>query len=260
MVAASIVKADNDKVICFAPEFIIPQDGTEKQDCELAAAKRLIAAKAEFFRELGVTITGDDLYCHQPFCEDLIAQGLKFVLICKPDSHKIMYQLIEELDALGGVEHLQRRRKRKRGNKFVVDHYRFVNKVALRAGADALEVNWEEQEWKIENEHNNTLKTKGYHLEHNFGHGQEHLASLLATFNLLAFLGHTMLELLDGLFLELRQRIGRRDTFFGDIRTLTTYWCFGSWRDLLLCMKKGLEESRPPPPPGTIISYAPGIA
>ena len=26
--------------------------------------------------------------------------------------------------------------------------------------------------WKIENENNNTLKTKGYHLEHNFGHGQ----------------------------------------------------------------------------------------
>ena len=26
--------------------------------------------------------------------------------------------------------------------------------------------------WKIENENNNTLKTKGYHFEHNFGHGQ----------------------------------------------------------------------------------------
>ena len=31
---------------------------------------------------------------------------------------------------------------------------------------------------KIENENNNTLKTKGYILEHNFGHGKEHLASL----------------------------------------------------------------------------------
>jgi hypothetical protein len=25
--------------------------------------------------------------------------------------------------------------------------------------------------WKVENENNNTLKTKGYHLEHNYGHG-----------------------------------------------------------------------------------------
>jgi len=33
--------------------------------------------------------------------------------------------------------------------------------------------------WKVENENNNVLKTKGYHIEHNFGHGNQHLASLL---------------------------------------------------------------------------------
>ena len=33
--------------------------------------------------------------------------------------------------------------------------------------------------WKSENENNNILKTKGYHLEHNFGHGQQYLASFL---------------------------------------------------------------------------------
>lgn len=40
--------------------------------------------------------------------------------------------------------------------------------------------------WKIENENNNVLKTKGYHMEHNFGHGKKHLSSLLLTLNLLA--------------------------------------------------------------------------
>jgi hypothetical protein len=40
--------------------------------------------------------------------------------------------------------------------------------------------------WKIENEAFNTLKTKGYNLVHNFGHGQKHLSSVLATLNLLA--------------------------------------------------------------------------
>ena len=49
--------------------------------------------------------------------------------------------------------------------------------------------------WKIENENNNTLKTKGYHLEHNFGHGKEHLSSLLAAMNMLALLSHTFLSL-----------------------------------------------------------------
>ena len=35
--------------------------------------------------------------------------------------------------------------------------------------------------WKIENENNNTLKTKGYHFEHNFGHGKQCLACRLYT-------------------------------------------------------------------------------
>jgi hypothetical protein len=46
-------------------------------------------------------------------------------------------------------------------------------------------------QWKVENENNNTLKTKGYNLEPNFGHGKQHLASFLATLNLLSLLFHT---------------------------------------------------------------------
>lgn len=45
------------------------------------------------------------------------------------------------------------------------------NVAALAASARA--------RWKIENENNNTLKTKGYHLEHNFGHGKKHLSCAL---------------------------------------------------------------------------------
>ena len=37
----------------------------------------------------------------------------------------------------------------------------------------------------------NVLKTKGYNLEHNFGHGKKTLASVLVTLNLLAFAFHT---------------------------------------------------------------------
>ena len=40
--------------------------------------------------------------------------------------------------------------------------------------------------WKIENENNNTLKTKGYHFEHNYGHGKQHLSAVLASLILLA--------------------------------------------------------------------------
>ena len=40
--------------------------------------------------------------------------------------------------------------------------------------------------WKIENETFNTLKNQGYELEHNFGHGDEHLATVLMLLMLLA--------------------------------------------------------------------------
>jgi hypothetical protein len=52
--------------------------------------------------------------------------------------------------------------------------------------------------WKIENENNNVLKTKGSHVEHNFGHGQQYLAAVMLSLNLLAFLFHTVLDLQEG--------------------------------------------------------------
>jgi hypothetical protein len=51
--------------------------------------------------------------------------------------------------------------------------------------------------WKIENENNNTLKTKGHRFEHNYGHGKQHLSKLLASLILLPFLVHTLLDLCD---------------------------------------------------------------
>src|SRR5271156_737294 len=44
MLAATMVAPGHDKVIPLEPEFIVPQDGVEKQDCENQAAKRWLAA------------------------------------------------------------------------------------------------------------------------------------------------------------------------------------------------------------------------
>jgi hypothetical protein len=42
--------------------------------------------------------------------------------------------------------------------------------------------------WKIENETFNTLKNQGYNLEHTYGHGQQHLATMLGLLMMRAFL------------------------------------------------------------------------
>ena len=103
--------------------------------------------------------------------------------------------------------------------------------------------------WKIENENNNTLKTKGYHFEHNFGHGQQHLSSLLASLIILAFLTHTVLEWMDDKYQLLRKKLPSRKRLFNDIRTLTSYLCFETWEALMDFMLKSFDP--PPPKPKT---------
>ncbi len=94
--------------------------------------------------------------------------------------------------------------------------------------------------WKVENQNNNTLKTKGYNLKHNFSHGKMLLASFLATFlatlNILSLLFHTLLELLDQKYKLLRDHLPAHKTCFDDLRALTRYMYFDSWDHLFTFM------------------------
>jgi len=69
----------------------------------------------------------------------------------------------------------------------------------------------------------------------------------LATLNILAFLIHTIQEMVEPAYLRLRQALGTRKTFFNDLRALTRYIVFDTWGDLLLFMEEGLEITPDPP-------------
>jgi hypothetical protein len=71
----------NDKVIASEPEFIIPQDGHKKQDCENAAAKRRLGNYGYKYSPLNVTVLGDDLYCRHPICEIILKEGFNFIVL-----------------------------------------------------------------------------------------------------------------------------------------------------------------------------------
>ncbi len=117
-------------------------------------------------------------------------------------------------------------------NAFITDHLITPQNVETVVAAGRTR-------WKIENENNNTLKTKGYHFEHNFGHGEQTLSLLLLTMILLAFFFHTLLDLFNEQYHNLCTLLTRQ-SFFNGIRELTQYFYAVTW-DHLFTFKK---ESR----------------
>jgi hypothetical protein len=275
LVAPLIVAPGHSQVIALEPEFIRPQDGAEKQDCELRASQRWIERNRQRLPPGPLTFLGDDLYCHQPFCQFLLERGYHFVFTCKPDSHAALYQEVELLAKTGGVHELNERQAN--GQEVQLWHYRYASRVPQRADTHPLYVNWCEltitneatgerlyhnawatdhpldetslaafvrvarTRWKSENENNNVLKHYGYHLEHNFGHGQQNLALVLVMLNLLAFLFHTTLDLCDEPYRQVRAELASRQTFFNDLQALTRYLLFDNWQALINFMATQLE-------------------
>ena len=268
-----LVAPGQSNVVALPPHFVQPQDGHDKQDCELAASARWLGQYGAHYAQWGVTFLGDDLYCHQPHCERVLALHAHFLFTCKPESHATLYEWVADLSRNERVTTVVRTRRT--GKKVFSDTWRYVNQVPLRNSDDALMVNWCElvtmdadgkvlfrnawatshhitddnvaematagrARWKIENENNNTLKTKGYHFEHNFGHGQQHLSNLFATLILLAFLAHTTLDWIDAPYRAVRDALPSRRTFFEHLRALILYLPFDDWDHLMQFMKQRL--------------------
>ena len=263
-----IVSPNRKEVINLEPEFIKKQDGKLKQDCENAAVKRWLRKNPHKKYGNRVTLLGDDLHSHQPICELAQEQGYNFIFVCLESSHKTLYEWLEFLEKNGEVK--TQEKKQWDGRRNLIYRYRYASRVPLRDGEASLEVNWCEvtvinektqeiiyknnwitnheindnnvaeivkagrSRWKIENEGYNVLKNHGYNLEHNFGHGQNHLCEFLLSLNLLAFLFHNVLDLVNATYQKVRDLLVTRTTFFNDIRTLLKYLWFKDWSDFFL--------------------------
>ena len=259
---ASLVAPGHKQVLPLPPEFIVPRDGAEKQDCERNAAKRWLARHSAAVGHLRPVYLGDDLFACQPIVAAIQDAGGNFILTCKPASHQTITEYLH------GAE-LQEHRQTicKRGKRTTIV-YRWLTAVPLRATEDAIAVNWFSIEifndkgkrtyhnsfvtdlavsadtvaelaacgrarWKIENETFNVLKTGGYNLEHSFGHGKQTLANVLVALNLLAFAFHTAAYLTVLAWRAAVVARGPKYRFFEHLRTITTYVVFQHWDHLL---------------------------
>jgi hypothetical protein len=262
MLAATVVAPGHGRVIPLFPEFIAPQDGAEKQDCERNAAKRWHATHGERLGALRPIYLGDDLFACQPIVKMVTDAGDDFIFTCKETSHKALY------DFIAGAEPERHQETTRKGKAVETRRHRWIQGVPIRDGKDAALVNWigfeivdrngrvkysnawvtslpvtkdnvaeivacARARWKIENETFNVMKNHGYELEHNFGHGERFLAMMLAVLNLLAFAWHCALDLIEPRWQAARQAAATRSSFFAHVLTLTTYVVFPSWLALL---------------------------
>ena len=255
-----------------------------KQDCERNAAKRWLPAQLPALRAYRPVLLGDDLYCCQPLCALVADLGADFLFICKPSSHKALYKQLPNR-RIWSTGWIRTRNQRQQGESH---RYQWRHNVPLRAGDDALKGTWIDFEicrtgkrtyhnsfftslkvtadnvaeiaragrarWKIENETFNCLAHHGYHLKHNFGHGQDGLANLLATLNLFAFTLHAVLDCVADLWRRCRDKAGTRRRFFDKLRVLSEMFWFPDWNALLTTIlspprRPAMVPAHPPPAP-----------
>jgi len=246
---AALMHPDIKQVIPIMAEPIQNGDGTKKQDCETNAAKRLIPSLRQQFPKMGFIITGDDLFSRQPMIETLLDNNFHFFFMAKPSSHKYMMEWlgmhilheIQEVDAKGRTIIYQwMNNVPLNGNKDTVkvdyfckkmitfDHTgqqkscrtsSWVTDLEVTAENVVLFVKGAKSRWKVENECFNTLKNQGYHLTHNYGHGEKHLAFNFYLLTLLAFTLHQLSELCDNAFKACRKRAGSKRSLWEKFRS-----------------------------------------
>ena len=262
IVQAALVHPGRRQVIPLVPEEVRNTDGTDKQDCEITAGKRLIKKLRKNHPHLPLIIVADSLYSKQPFIETIHKEHLHYVLVAKEEDHKVLMEYVQGARLLKEISRLEV--KDAKGRRHV---YEWINGVPLNGNDDAPSVNWLSYElhdkgkrtyhnawvtdvpvdeknveelvrigrcrWKIENETFNTLKNQGYHIEHNFGHGETHLSFNFFLLNLLAFFMHQIFELTDDLYRACRQKLGSKRNLWDHLRVSMRILIFPDWETLL---------------------------
>ena len=283
---AAIMHPDLKQVIPVGVEAIKNTDGTKKQDCEINAAKRFIPELRQQLPKMGLIITGDDLFSHQPMIATVLEHNFEYIFVAKQPSHKFMMNWIESQSSLNESLILD-----KKGRTVI---YQWMNNVPLLAGDEKCRVNFFQKKtitldalgnqkhcrteswitsievtsetvselvrgaktrWKIENECFNTLKNQGYHLTHNYGHGEKHLAFNFYQLTLLAFTLQQVAELCDLAYQACRKMAGSKRSLWEKLRTLINFLLFENMEQLLSyfldCeaydMTKGYVQERSPP-------------
>jgi hypothetical protein len=274
MLGAALIHPDKRAVIPLMPEPIIKQDGTEKNDCERNAAKRLLIKLRQDHPHLQVMVTEDSLSSNAPHIQVLHEHHLHDILGVKEGDHASLFAQVEAAERAGQVTYYDRR-DAKTGLRH---HFRFASDVPLNEAHVDLRVNflecweWDKDQvhhfswvtdlrvnkgtvyqlmrggrarWRIENETFNTLKNQGDHFEHNYGHGYQHLSLVFAVLMTLAFCVDQVQQLCCPLFQAVWAKLGSKRRLWERMRALFYAYALTSMRHLFETLLYGWQRTAP---------------
>jgi hypothetical protein len=250
MLAAVVVHPDFPEVIPLAPEPIQRRDGQDKNDCERNAARRWLRRFRKDHPHLPIIVTEDALGSHAPHIRDLRDHHVHFIMGVKEADHQHLFAQYQARLEAGQVEAVHEEEAPGGASR----SWRCVNGVSLNESNQEVIVNllvstevdtdgeihsWAwvtdltltadnvrqvarggRTRWRIENETFNTLKNQGYHFEHNYGHGHQHLAVVFALLMMLAFLIDQVQQRCNPLFEEAWHKEGSKRALWEAVRHL----------------------------------------
>jgi hypothetical protein len=274
MLGAALIHPDRRKVIPLMPEPIIKPDGSEKNDCEREAAKRLMVKLRQDHPHLKLIVTEDGLSSNAPHIQVLQDHHLHYILSVKEGDHTPLFEQVEAAERAGRVTYYDR----DNAATGLFHRFRFVSDVPLNEAHTDLRVNflecWEwnggnvqhfswitdlrvnkgtvyqlmrggRARWRIANETFNPLKNQGYHFEHNFGHGYEQLSVVFAILMMLAFLVDQVQQLCCPLFQAVWAKLGSKRRLWEKMRALFYDYALDSMRHLFEALFYGLKKPAP---------------
>jgi len=274
MLGALLLHPDRREVIPLMPVSIIKQDGTEKNDCERNAAKRFISKLRQDHPHLKLVVTEDSLSSNAPHIRTLQDHDLHYILGVKEGDHGYLFEQVAAAEQAGRVTYYERddaETKLRHRFRFVSDlplneanpdvrvnflecwewdgdqvqHFRWVTDLRVNKGTVYQIMRGGRARWRIENETFNTLKNQGYHFEHNFGHGYQHLSVVFALLMMLAFLVDQVQQLCCPLFQAVWAKMGSKRRLWERMRALFYDYALASMQHLFEALFYGLKKSAP---------------
>lgn len=260
LLGAVLVNPDHKEVFPLAPEPILKHDGATKNDCERNAAKRLLKDTRREHPHMKFIVIEDALASNAPHINLLKELNYHYLLGAKQKDHKFLFDWVDntpttthhEIIDEGGILH----------------RFRYLNNAPLNISNFELEINfleyWETKpngktnhfswvtdlsitndnlmrlmraaraRWKIENETFNTLKNQGYHFEHNFGHGYQHLSTVMVHLMMQAFLIDQIQQHCCKLFKNALHKEQSKIRFWEKIRILFKSFLIPHWEAMYL--------------------------